>query len=174
MVWWCLLDICAWDQVCRSSSIQKASRIKVQRHGWITIDLCNVEDQQNKYSHKSRAPCMVWGNTGASNGVQALETVRSFETSTLMALGPTMESRRNSRSCRGKKGSGGVIFWEFHDGVFVVYWEYWISILTMRSMSSLWKNRIDMVYWIVIQCLNVFWWSWWCCFLGLCSFYMLL
>ena len=48
MVWLCLLDICAWDQVCRSSSIQKASRIKVQRHGWITIDLCNVEDQQKK------------------------------------------------------------------------------------------------------------------------------
>ena len=45
-----------------------------------------------------------------------METLRSFETSTFMALGPTMESLEFSRSCKGKKPVG-AIFWEFHDGV---------------------------------------------------------
>ena len=42
-----------------------------------------------------------------------------------------------SQNCGATKTVLALFSGSFKHGVFVVYWEYWISILTMRSMSSL-------------------------------------
>lgn len=175
-----MLEIKFVDQVLYKSFLEW----KVQRHGWITIDLCNVEDQQKKIQLQIKGiaarceetPLAGWG--GGSQHVEKswrfcglalrwlkrltflytrwpdgnLEIFWNFH---LDGPWPYHGISKILAQLQGEKTSGGVIFWEFHDGVFFVYWEYWISILTMRSMSSLWKNRIDMIYWIGIQCLNV-------------------
>ena len=174
-----MLEIKFVDQVLYKSFLES----KVQRHGWITIDLCNVEDEQKKIQPQIKViaarceetPLAGWGGVSKCRkimkvlrvGFEMVETVDFFvykmarwKLWDLLKLPPwwPLALPWNLGGILAVAG-GENQWWRHFLGVswwcFFVYWEYWISILTMRSMSSLWKNRIDMIYWIGIQCLNV-------------------